>query len=183
MLSIFVTNSDLIRYISKEGIVNISRYEALLVTYTLEIQRYLVKHGATVSDAQDIVQDVLVKLIQADIILSPDKLRPWLYRVALSRFYDLYRRKKRYQALLNEQFYLLYGNQEYVDESSAFLLHEAIKKLDDYQLALIVLYYEQHKSIKELSSIYQISEAKVKTDLYRVRQKLKAEMEQVDGRN
>ena len=89
MLSIFVTNSDLIRYISKEGIVNISRYEALLVTYTLEIQRYLVKHGATVSDAQDIVQDVLVKLIQADIILSPDKLRPWLYRVALSRFYDL----------------------------------------------------------------------------------------------
>ena len=103
--------------------------------------------------------------------------------MALSRFYDLYRRKKRYQALLNEQFYLLYGNQEYVDESSAFLLHEAIKKLDDYQLALIILYYEENKSIKELSSIYQISEAKVKTDLYRVRQKLKREMEQADERN
>ena len=163
--------------------MNISRYEALLVTYTLEIQHYLVKHGATVNDAQDIVQDVLVKLIQADIMLSPDKLRPWLYRVALSRFYDLYRRKKRYQALLNEQFYLLYRNQEYVDESRAFLLHEAIKKLDDYQLALIVLYYEEEKSIREISSIYQISEAKVKTDLYRVRQKLKAEMEQADERN
>ena len=163
--------------------MNISRYEALLVTYTLEIQRYLVKHGATVSDAQDIVQDVLVKLIQADIVLSPDKLRPWLYRVALSRFYDLYRRKKRYQALLKEQFYLLYGNQEHVDESRSILLHEAIKKLDDYQFALIVLYYEEDKSIREISSIYQISEAKVKTDLYRVRQKIKMKMEQANERN
>ena len=183
MLSIFVTNSDLIRYISKEGIVNISRYETLLVTYTLEIQRYLVKHGANISDAQDIVQDVLVKLIQADIMLSPDRLRPWLYRVALSRFYDLYRRKKRYQALLKEQFYLLYGNQEHVDESRSILLHEAIKKLDDYQFALIVLYYEEDKSIREISSIYQISEAKVKTDLYRVRQKIKMKMEQANERN
>lgn len=173
----------MIRYISKEGIVNISRYETLLVTYTLEIQRYLVKHGANISDAQDIVQDVLVKLIQADIMLSPDRLRPWLYRVALSRFYDLYRRKKRYQALLKEQFYLLYGNQEHVDESRSILLHEAIKKLDDYQFALIVLYYEEDKSIREISSIYQISEAKVKTDLYRVRQKIKMKMEQANERN
>lgn len=160
--------------------MNISRYEALLLTYTLEIQRYLIKHGANKHDAQDIVQDVLVKLIQADILLTRDKLRPWLYRVALSRFYDLYRREKRYEKLLSEQFYLLYGNQEYIDDSRLFLLCEAIKKLDDYQLALIVLYYEVDKSIKKISTIYQVSQAKVKTDLYRVRKKLKSEMEQAD---
>lgn len=73
--------------------MNISPYEQILMTCVSEIQRYLIKTGANPADAQDIVQDVLVKLIQADIVLAPDKLRPWLYRVALSRFYDLYRQK------------------------------------------------------------------------------------------
>jgi RNA polymerase sigma-70 factor (ECF subfamily) len=158
--------------------VNISKYEQILMTYASEIQRYLIKTGANPADAQDIVQDVLIKLIQADIVLAPDKLRPWLYRVALSRFYDLYRREKRYQALLAERFYLIDGNCEQDnDEDRKWLLAGALQALDDYQLSLITLYYEDDKSVKEISAIYQISEAKVKTDLYRTRQKLKQEME------
>lgn len=159
--------------------MNISKYEQILLTYASEIQRYLIKTGANPADAQDIVQDVLVKLIQADIVLNPDKLRPWLYRVALSRFYDLYRREKRYQALLTERFYLIYGNGEQDEEDDkTWRLEQALQALDDYQLSLITLYYEDEKSVKDISAIYQISEAKVKTDLYRTRQKLKQEMEQ-----
>ena len=90
--------------------MNISPYEQILMTCASEIQRYLIKTGANPADAQDIVQDVFIKLIQADIVLATDKLRPWFYRVALSRFYDLYRREKRYRALLSERFYLIYGN-------------------------------------------------------------------------
>ncbi|GAB2022180.1 RNA polymerase sigma factor [Pseudolactococcus yaeyamensis] len=160
--------------------MNISKYEQILMTYASEIQRYLIKTGANPADAQDIVQDVLVKLIQADIVLAPDALRPWFYRVALSRFYDLYRREKRYQALLSEHFYLIYGNGEQdIDrnEDKKWQLDEALQALDDYQLSLINIYYEDDKSVKEIAKIYQISEAKVKTDLYRTRQKLKQEME------
>ncbi|MGO3417762.1 MAG: RNA polymerase sigma factor [Pseudolactococcus laudensis] len=143
-----------------------------------EIQRYLIKTGANPADAQDIVQDVFIKLIQADIVLAPDKLRPWLYRVALSRFYDLYRREKRYQALLSERFYLIYGNVVNLDNDRSWQLEQALQTLTDYQLGLVTLYYEDDKSVKDISEIYQISEAKVKTDLYRLRHKLKQEMEQ-----
>ncbi|WP_332400879.1 RNA polymerase sigma factor [Lactococcus laudensis] len=136
------------------------------------------KTGANPADAQDIVQDVFIKLIQADIVLAPDKLRPWLYRVALSRFYDLYRREKRYQALLSERFYLIYGNVVNLDNDRSWQLEQALQTLTDYQLGLVTLYYEDDKSVKDISEIYQISEAKVKTDLYRLRHKLKQEMEQ-----
>ncbi|MGO3372693.1 RNA polymerase sigma factor [Pseudolactococcus laudensis] len=142
------------------------------------IQRYLIKTGANPADAQDIVQDVFIKLIQADIVLAPDKLRPWLYRVALSRFYDLYRREKRYRALLSERFYLIYGNVVNLDNDRSWQLEQALQTLTDYQLGLVTLYYEDDKSVKDISEIYQISEAKVKTDLYRLRHKLKQEMEQ-----
>lgn len=148
------------------------------MTYASEIQRYLIKTGANPADAQDIVQDVFIKLIQADIVLAPDKLRPWLYRVALSRFYDLYRREKRYRALLSERFYLIYGNVVNLDNDRSWQLEQALQTLTDYQLGLVTLYYEDDKSVKDISEIYQISEAKVKTDLYRLRHKLKQEMEQ-----
>ena len=158
--------------------MNISPYEQILMAYGSEIQRYLVKTGANPADAQDIVQDVLVKLIQADIVLAPDKLRPWLYRVALSRFYDLYRREKRYRALLSERFYLIYGNVADLDNDRSWQLEQALQALTEYQLGLVTLYYEEDQSVKATSEIYQISEAKVKTDLYRLRQQLKKEMEQ-----
>ena len=148
------------------------------MTCASEIQRYLIKTGANPADAQDIVQDVFIKLIQADIVLAPDKLRPWLYRVALSRFYDLYRREKRYRALLSERFYLIYGNVVNLDNDISWQLEQALQTLTDYQLGLVTLYYEDDKSVKDISEIYQISEAKVKTDLYRLRHKLKQEMEQ-----
>lgn len=143
------------------------------MTCASEIQRYLIKTGANPADAQDIVQDVFIKLIQADIVLAPDKLRPWLYRVALSRFYDLYRREKRYRALLSERFYLIYGNVVNLDNDRSWQLEQALQTLTDYQLGLVTLYYEDDKSVKDISEIYQISEAKVKTDLYRLRHKLK----------
>ena len=148
------------------------------MTCASEIQRYLIKTGANPADAQDIVQDVFIKLIQADIVLATDKLRPWFYRVALSRFYDLYRREKRYRALLSERFYLIYGNVVNLDNDRSWQLEQALKTLTDYQLGLVTLYYEDDKSVKDISEIYQISEAKVKTDLYRLRHKLKQEMEQ-----
>lgn len=148
------------------------------MTCASEIQRYLIKTGANPADAQDIVQDVFIKLIQADIVLAPDRLRPWLYRVALSRFYDLYRREKRYRALLSERFYLIYGNVVNLDNDRSWQLEQALQTLTDYQLGLVTLYYEDDKSVKDISEIYQISEAKVKTDLYRLRHKLKQEMEQ-----
>ncbi|MGO3002377.1 MAG: RNA polymerase sigma factor [Pseudolactococcus laudensis] len=148
------------------------------MTCASEIQRYLIKTGANPADAQDIVQDVFIKLIQADIVLAPNKLRPWLYRVALSRFYDLYRREKRYRALLSERFYLIYGNVVNLDNDRSWQLEQALQTLTDYQLGLVTLYYEDDKSVKDISEIYQISEAKVKTDLYRLRHKLKQEMEQ-----
>lgn len=148
------------------------------MTCASEIQRYLIKTGANPADAQDIVQDVFIKLIQADVVLASDKLRPWLYRVALSRFYDLYRREKRYRALLSERFYLIYGNVVNLDNDRSWQLEQALQTLTDYQLGLVTLYYEDDKSVKDISEIYQISEAKVKTDLYRLRHKLKQEMEQ-----
>jgi len=65
----------------KGGNMKINHYEKELINIANEIIGFLINNGAKKNDAQDIMQDVFVKLLQADIILASDKLRPWLYRV------------------------------------------------------------------------------------------------------
>lgn len=151
--------------------MEINRYEKILVDIANEIIGFLINQGVEKSDAQDIMQDVFVKLLQTDIVLTPDKLRPWLYRVALSRFYDIYRRQKRYRDILLEQ-YGQYSEVEPVlaDYSS---LQRALGQLNDYQRALIILHYDDRKRINAIAAIYNVSESKIKVDLYRTRKQLK----------
>lgn len=155
--------------------MNISKYERLLISNAKEIERYLIHIGASVFDAEDIIQDVFIKMIQADILLTPDKIKAWMYRVALSKFYDLYRRKKRYSEILYQQIALF----SEVSETKSFNddLYNALSSIDDYQMSLITLYYNEKQSINEIAQIYEVSTSKVKTDLFRTRQKLKRKME------
>ena len=60
------------------------------------------------------------------------------------------------------------------DESEAQieLLMNALQKLPPEDRALITLYYEEEKSVKEISSIFNLSESNVKVRLFRLRKKL-----------
>lgn len=82
--------------------MEITQYENIILSVAHEVVRFLIKKGAKPQDAEDIVQDVLVKLIEANIVLEENKLRPWIYKVALSKFYDKYRRNQRYNNILHE---------------------------------------------------------------------------------
>ncbi|WP_220740941.1 RNA polymerase sigma factor [Leuconostoc miyukkimchii] len=155
--------------------MKIDYYEQLLIDISYELTGFLINKKIQKQDAEDIVQDVFVKLIQTDLVLPPNKLRPWLYRVALSKFYDLYRRQKRYRDILLAQY------TQYSDIAPDMIKHtvlqQALDELDDYQKSLVLLYYDDRKRIREIATIYDVSESKIKVDLYRTRQQLKHRME------
>ena len=175
-----VTIFFLIRYIyRKAGEMKIDYYEQLLLDIAHELTGFLINHRIQRQDAEDIIQDVFVRLIQADIMLPPEKLRPWLYRVALSRFYDLYRRQKKYRDILLAQY------AQYSEIAPSMtkneLLQQALDKLDDYQKSLILLYYDSRHSIRDIATIYNASDSKIKVDLYRTRQQLRQTIERAQN--
>lgn len=156
--------------------MNISQYEEQLVKVAREIVGYLMKAGATKEDAQDISQEAFVKLLETELILPPDKLRAWMYRVAITRYYDLYSRKKRYQQLLADNFF------RQATWSVAALpatdLSAALGRLSVQEGLLIVMRYEENLSIKEMATILKMKEGALKTQLFRIRQKLKTYLEE-----
>lgn len=93
-----------------------------------------------------------------------------MYRVAIRKYLDLYRRKKRYSEIIEENFLSLSNWQLQPEQNE--LLYTALNQLDPSSASLLIMKYEQELSIKEMMSILDASESKIKSDLFRARKKL-----------
>ncbi|RAN85586.1 RNA polymerase subunit sigma-70, partial [Bacillus sp. SRB_28] len=76
--------------------MNYDTFGSLLVEKSQVIYKYLLKLGVEVKDAEDIVQDTLYKAMFLMEDISLEKLTPWLLRVAINQYRDLYRKSKRF---------------------------------------------------------------------------------------
>lgn len=155
--------------------MDIGQYEQRLITIAKELIAYLIKAGASKEDAQDISQEAFVKLLETELVLSPDKLRAWMYRVAITRYYNLYKRKKRYLELIPEIISKSQWSDIILPDSG---LITALGKLELEESLLILMRYEQELSVRQISVILEISESAVKTRLFRIRGKLKQFIEE-----
>ncbi|MGX7199463.1 RNA polymerase sigma factor [Enterococcus nangangensis] len=158
--------------------MQLAGYEKLLATLAEEIIRYLMKAGATKEDAQDIAQDAFVKLLETEIILPPANLRAWMYRVAISRYYNLYNRKKRYQEILAANFFHQESWSDVPLPETG--LTQALGRLTVEEGLLIIMRYEESLSVKEMAQVLQRKEGALKTQLFRIRQKLKEYLREED---
>ncbi|AKP63743.1 hypothetical protein FC99_GL000525 [Levilactobacillus koreensis JCM 16448] len=149
--------------------MRLQRYEKLMAQMAVELQRYLVSRGAKHEVAEDIVQDVFVKLLEMELVLPPDKLRPYMYRVAWSTYLDYYRRTQRYQDLVEKY---LGPATETPRQQSDPGIEQAMARLSRKEQHLLVLRYEQNLSIAQVAEQLKIRPSAVKMRLHRVHKKL-----------
>jgi RNA polymerase sigma-70 factor, ECF subfamily len=155
--------------------VNEKAYAMLLISYSEEITGYLIKLGANNQDAQDLIQDVFVKFIEAEVEIPPSKLRAWLYKVAINKYYNLYNRKQRYSEIIERHF--THQDLSVTEDERNEELYEALGSLT-YEVAnVLIMYYEQEFSIKEIAVVVRKSESNVKQILSRARKQLKETLE------
>ena len=108
--------------------------------------------------AEDVVQDVFVKMLEADFVVPEDKLRAWMYRVSLRRYIDKYRRDKRYMYILRKEF-LPRDNQVQVENEDYDFLLEELEKLSSKEKVLLDLYYFQGFSVAEIATVLSCSQS------------------------
>lgn len=151
-------------------------YSEQLLLWAKEVVAYLVVSGVPHSDAEDVVQDVFVRLLEAEFILPARKIRAWMYRVAIRRYIDLYRRDRKYQDILQEQFF---RSEEILvfDQEAYQPLYDALKTVSQSQQLALELYYFQGFTVAEIAHILSVSQSKIKMDLARGRKRLKEWME------
>ena len=163
--------------------MKLDAYEDYLFNLSNELIKFLVKNGASVQDAQDIVQESLVKLLKIDNVIPPEKIKSWLYQVSINLYYNLYNRKKKYNDIINRYFTSDFEiNEPELDYS---ILYTSLAKLSSKDRNLLLMKYEQNLTLKEMSMILNRPEESLKTELYRGRNRLRkiyvASEEKKDG--
>ncbi|MEM9531289.1 MAG: sigma-70 family RNA polymerase sigma factor [Pseudomonadota bacterium] len=131
------------------------------------------------AEAEDVVQDVLVKLWQHLPELEAARVKPWLLRVTRNASLDLLRRRRYSQAYVTET---VNAGPQVVSESplerlsSSDLgqrLAEAIRQLDEPYRSLVLLRDVEEMNYREIAEALELSDSQVKVYLHRARRRLR----------
>ena len=131
------------------------------------------------TDCNDTVSEAIAIAFQKLHTLKDDKYaKTWLTRILINECFRLKKYQNRVKLMSNEEEYVLdyiewnqsrnlYESENYYD------LYEAMSVLNEKQRLVIILFYYEEYSIKEISQILKISQGTVKSRLSIARGKLK----------
>ena len=137
---------------------------------------YKVAYGYVLNkcDSEDIVQDTFVKFYRAHkTFTSSDSLKYYLIRMTINQRIDYIRHNKKIVSVNQEDIESLPDEVSNKNE----MIWECVCSLKEKYRTVIILYYYDTYSIKEIASILKISESSVKMRLSRARSILKEKID------
>jgi len=162
-------------------------FDDLHTTLEPAISRFVRRLIGHQQEAEDIVQDTFLSLYMNLDKLDPTQPpRPYVYRIARNRCYDILRRQGRYDQVsldheptqvrvsfdLSERY-----NDAPEEVAHWMLLHlevqEAIERLPETQRQALILYSEEELSYAEIAEVMEISLGTVKSRLYHAKKTLR----------
>lgn len=148
-------------------------FERLFREYQKPITNYIFRLVGDPDEAQELAQDVFVKAYRAlPELPAKANVCAWLYRIATNTAYDALRRRRLIAWLPffpnNEPALMVEGFEARVVEH--LTVHQALGQLPVKYRAPLILYTCQGFSVSEVAEILGISQAAVKTRLFRARE-------------
>ena len=172
MFSISASISSKIINIRKKGLVKeISKEEFVKLIDENKLSMYKLAKSILKNDSQaeDALSESILKAYKnKDKIKDVNNFKPWIMKILANECYNLIRKNKRFELIDNlESLNLIH-----MDKSSNNL-KEIVEKLNKEYSSVIVLYYYEDMSIKQISDILNIPEGTVKSRLSRAKSKLR----------
>ncbi len=162
------------------------------------MRRAMDLHGGTVylvalsqtrshADAQDVSQDVFLRLFTSDTEFSNDEhLRAWLLRVTINRSHELHRSPwRRCMALSDEGIDLLPSSEPDPADAAVDALEQspvwiALKALPERLRTVVLLHYVEAYPTETIARIVGCPAATVRTRLYRARAQMRRRLESME---
>ncbi len=129
------------------------------------------------ADADDALQNTLIASYKhLDQLKSTEKFKPWIYRILTNECYRIINNRK-YDANIDEIGCAAYNKQDYETKQT---LWSIVNSLELNYRTVIILFYYENMSIKDIAKTLNISTDNVKQRLSRARTKLKSLLNQED---
>lgn len=119
-------------------------------------------------DAEDIFQDVFIKICTENLsFMSEEHEKAWIIRVTKNRCLDFLKRScNKNRSELDENI----AKEE--KEDNSYVTAEVMKLPEKYRIVIYLFYFEGYK-ISEISSMLELNESTIKSQLVKARELLK----------
>jgi len=151
-----------------------SQVEALYEQYATDVLRVSYFYLGNRANAEDVTQEVFIRLMESNPALIPGKEKAWLLKVALNRGRDLWRSSWHKRVLLgSRKLEIIPGRDEIENLTEKEALMQAVNALPAGEREIFLLYYYQNYSISQTAEILGLPEGTVSSRLSRGRNKLR----------
>lgn len=164
------------------------KFDMLVRPHLAALYRFAYRLTGRSEDAEDLVQDLMVRLYRSDQDLDQvDALRPWLLRSLHNLYIDEWRRKRRspfghldaqpWEELLENTPGTVNPEQAAQSEALRRQVLDALYRLGREHRALLVLHDMEGRSLPELAELLKLPIGTLKSRLFRARRKLRGALE------
>lgn len=159
--------------------MTIEEYNTTVSRFSDNLYRFILKNINDSEKAKDIVQDSYEKLWINRNSINPEKTKSYLFTTAYHTMIDDIRKNKRITNFedINQGNYT--HSEQYSDLQE--ILHKAILQLPENQRAVVLLRDYEGYSYKEIAEITELTEAQVKTYIFRARLFLKDYIKSIEN--
>jgi RNA polymerase sigma-70 factor (ECF subfamily) len=146
------------------------------------IYRMAYSYTHNVEDALDIVQETVYKAyVSIAKLKNPEFFGTWFYRIAVNCALDFVKKNNKIVILTDDVLENMTGHSVTEDTEDSITLEQALGTLSEKYRTVVVLRFFEELSLEEIATVLEIPISTVKSRLYRALEKLKIEVEEVDG--
>ena len=143
--------------------------------YATDVLRVCYFYLSDREKAEDVCQDVFVRLMTTHPLLQPGREKSWLLKVALNRCRDLWRGAWLKRGILGgPTFELIPAPDEFSRRDDQQAMMAAINQLPATFKEVILLHYYQGMNIAEIAQMLELPEGTISSRLSRGRKKLES---------
>jgi len=157
-------------------------FDELYERYATDVLRVAYYYLGDRSQAEDVTQDVFVRLLVNQPALEAGKEKAWLLKVTLNRCRDLWRGAWLKKVVLGHPAFELFPAPDEIGKvAENQALMEAVHGLPAEFREVVLLHYYQGFNVAEIADMLDIAEGTVSSRLSRARARLKKELKGDDS--
>jgi len=140
----------------------------LVEKYSDRVFSYFIRFLGDRDEALNLTSEVFFKAFKGIENFNEDKeFFPWLIKIARNEGINFMRKNKTYEELETDNF----TEENYFERD--VMLEDALKKLNENDREILLLFYQQDLSYDEIANILNISLENVKVRIFRAKEKLR----------
>ena len=152
-------------------------FDELYERYATDVLRVAYYYLGNREMAEDVTQDVFVKLITNSPSLEEGREKAWLLKVTLNRCRDLWRSSWIKKVILGHPGFECFPAPDMIGQlADQQTLSEAVNRLKPEFKEVVLLFYYQGYSVSDIAEMLEIAEGTVSSRLSRAREKLQKDL-------